>query len=31
MKIKEIVEGNEPSIFRPQVAIPLDDYNLGMA
>ena len=28
MKIKEIVEGNEPSIFRPQVAIPLDDYNL---
>ena len=27
MKITEIVPNNKPSIFRPQVAIPLDDYN----
>jgi len=28
VKITEIVPNNKPSIFRPQVAIPLDDYNL---
>ena len=25
--IREIIPSNKPSIFRPQVAIPLDDYN----
>lgn len=25
--IREIIPDNKPSIFRPQVAIPLDDYN----
>jgi hypothetical protein len=28
VKITEIVPNNKPSIFKPQVAIPLDDYNL---
>ena len=27
MKIVEIITSHKPSIFRPQVAIPLDDYN----
>jgi len=28
VKITEIILKNEPPIFQPQVAIPLDDYNL---
>jgi hypothetical protein len=28
VKIYEIILKNEPPIFQPQVAIPLDDYNL---
>ena len=27
MLIREIIPNHKPSIFRPQVAIPLDDYN----
>ena len=27
MKIVEIIPSNKPSIFKPQIAIPLDDYN----
>ncbi len=27
MLIIEVIPTNKPSIFRPQVAIPLDDYN----
>ena len=27
MKIVEIIPSHKPSAFRPQVAIPLDDYN----
>jgi len=26
--IREIIPNNKPSIFKPQIAIPLDDYNL---
>ena len=28
MKIVEIITSHKPSIYRPQVAIPIDDYNL---
>jgi hypothetical protein len=28
VKIEEIIKNSEPSVFKPQVAIPLDDYNL---
>ena len=28
MLIREIIPTNKPSIYRPQVAIPIDDYNL---
>ena len=28
LKIVEIIPSNKPSIFKPQIAIPLDDYNL---
>lgn len=28
MLIHEIIPTNKPSIYRPQVAIPIDDYNL---
>jgi hypothetical protein len=28
MRIVEIIPTHRPTVFRPQVAIPLDDYNL---
>jgi hypothetical protein len=28
MLVREVIPNNKPSIFKPQIAIPLDDYNL---
>jgi hypothetical protein len=28
MLVREVIPNNKPSILKPQIAIPLDDYNL---